>query len=101
MRSTARRATQIGDVEPRQVRSPDGVGIRGLDRLLEDVLDPNRNVDRTLPGLTLRWSSRDGRVLTGLKRREEGDLLVFADGKGRKFKVARGHRGAGCPRRFR
>ena len=24
----------------------DGVGIRGLDRLLEDVLDPNRNVDQ-------------------------------------------------------
>ena len=31
-----------------------------------------------------------GRVLTGLKRREEGDLLVFADGKGQEFKVARG-----------
>ena len=27
----------------------DGIGQRGLDRLLEDVLDPNRNVDQAFP----------------------------------------------------
>lgn len=79
---------QIGDVGNRVGPQLDGVGIRGLDRLLEDVLDPNRNVDAAFRASTLVLT--DGRVLTGLKRREEGDLLVFADGKGQEFKVARG-----------
>ena len=46
----------------------DGIGNRGLDRLLEDLLDPNRNVDVAFRTTTLRLI--DGRVLSGLVRRE-------------------------------
>ena len=63
----------------------DGVGVRGLDRLLEDVLDPNRNVDQAfrLTILTLK----DGRVVRGLLLREEGEVLVMADDKGKEVRV--------------
>ncbi len=65
----------------------DGVGVRGLDRLLEDVLDPNRNVDQAfrLTILTLK----DGRVVRGLLLREEGEVLVMADDKGKEVRVAK------------
>jgi len=76
---------QIGDQGNRIGPQLDGVGIRGVDRLLEDILDPNRNVDAAFRTSTLVLT--DGRVLTGLKRREEGDVLVFADVKGQEFKV--------------
>ena len=76
---------QIGDLGNRIGPQLDGVGIRGVDRLLEDILDPNRNVDAAFRTSTLVLT--DGRVLTGLKRREEGDVLVFADVKGQEFKV--------------
>src|SRR5262249_4773599 len=51
----------------------DGIGNRGLDRLLEDVLDPNRNVDVAFRTTTLRMT--DGRVLSGLVRSDEGAHL--------------------------
>ena len=65
----------------------DGIGIRGLDRLLEDVLDPNRNVDQNfrLTILTLK----DGRVVRGLVLREEGQVLVLADDKGKEVRVSK------------
>ncbi|HSG70255.1 MAG TPA: c-type cytochrome, partial [Planctomycetaceae bacterium] len=42
----------------------DGIGNRGLERLLEDVLDPNQNVDVAFHTMTIVLS--DGKVLTGL-----------------------------------
>ncbi len=63
----------------------DGVGVRGVDRLLEDLLDPNRNVDGAFRITTLLMA--DGKVLTGLFRRQEGATLVFADQKGKEFTV--------------
>jgi putative heme-binding domain-containing protein len=63
----------------------DGVGIRGADRLLEDLLDPNRNVDAAFRTSTVL--TKDGQVLTGLVQREEGALLVLADNKGEEFRV--------------
>lgn len=63
----------------------DGVGVRGVDRILEDLLDPNRNVDGAFRITTLLLT--DGRVLTGLFRRQEGETLVFADQKGQEFTV--------------
>jgi putative heme-binding domain-containing protein len=63
----------------------DGVGNRGLERLLEDVLDPNRIVD---PGFRYSIVSlKDGEVVTGLLRREEGEVLVFADATGKEISV--------------
>ncbi|HEX6987129.1 MAG TPA: hypothetical protein VF170_17250, partial [Planctomycetaceae bacterium] len=63
----------------------DGVGVRGLARIAEDVLDPNRNVDGAFRSSTLVLA--DGRVLTGLVRREEGESLVLADNAGKEFSV--------------
>ncbi len=63
----------------------DGIGLRGRDRILEDVLDPNRNVDVAFRTTTLQLV--DGRVVSGLFRREEGALLVLVDPQGKEFTV--------------
>jgi putative heme-binding domain-containing protein len=55
----------------------DGVGARGLDRILEDVIDPNRNVDPMF-----RYSNvtlKDGDTISGLSRGEVGQNLVLID----------------------
>ncbi len=63
----------------------DGIGNRGLERLSEDLLDPNRNVDRAFRTHILVL--KDGDVVTGLPRREEGEILVLADGAGKEIPV--------------
>jgi putative heme-binding domain-containing protein len=63
----------------------DGVGIRGVERLLEDILDPNRNVDQAFRASILVL--KDGRTLTGLVLREEGNLVVLADNQGKEQKI--------------
>ena len=65
----------------------DGVGNRGLERLLEDILDPNRAVDLNFRTITIVTDA--GRILTGLKRREEGAVLVFVDTKGKEFSISK------------
>lgn len=65
----------------------DGVGGRGAARLLEDILDPNRNVD-----LAFRQNlvtKKDGSVYSGLFRREEGEQIVFADLAGQETRIAK------------
>ena len=63
----------------------DGVGLRGVDRLLEDVLDPNRNVDQAFRVTTLALN--DGRVVSGLLLRQDGEVLVLADAQGKEVRV--------------
>jgi len=63
----------------------DGMGVRGVDRLLEDVLDPNRNVDQAFR--TTQIVTTDGRILSGLALREEGKVLVLADAQGKEQRV--------------
>lgn len=63
----------------------DGIGNRGLERLLEDVLDPNRAVDLNFRTSTVITDA--GRVFTGLKRREEGAVVVFVDNQGKEFQI--------------
>jgi putative heme-binding domain-containing protein len=63
----------------------DGVGIRGLDRLMEDILDPNRNVDQAFR--TTQVATSDGRIVSGLALREEGQVLVLADAQGKELRV--------------
>jgi putative heme-binding domain-containing protein len=65
----------------------DGIGIRGLDRLLEDVLDPSRNVDQAFRLTTLGLNS--GQIVSGLLLREEGQVLVLADNQGKEVRVAK------------
>ena len=66
----------------------DGVGLRGAERVLEDVLDPNRNVDQAFRVTSLNL--KDGRVVAGLLLREEGETLVLADAQGKDVRVPRG-----------
>jgi putative heme-binding domain-containing protein len=63
----------------------DGVGNRGLDRLLEDIIDPNRNVDQAFRATTL--ALKNGQVLTGLVLREEGEVAVLADAQGKEVRI--------------
>jgi putative heme-binding domain-containing protein len=65
----------------------DGIGIRGLERLLEDTLDPNRNVDQAFRLTTLQM--KKGQIVSGLVLREEGAILVLADNQGKEVRVAK------------
>lgn len=62
-----------------------GLAKRGIDRLIEDVLDPNRNVDPAFRYTTVILA--DDSLITGLQRRELGELLVFADTTGKDVTV--------------
>jgi len=63
----------------------DGIGHRGLERLCEDVLDPNRNVDRVFRYSVVTLNN--GTAMTGLFQREEGALVVFVDATGQERTV--------------
>src|SRR5262249_6870399 len=63
----------------------DGVGIRGVDRLLEDILDPNRNVDQAFRATI--FALKSGQSVTGLVLREEGEIYVLADAQGKEVRV--------------
>ncbi len=65
----------------------DGIGSRGLDRLVEDILDPNRNVDQSFR--TTNLALKNGQVVSGLLLREEGEVLVLADAQGKDVRVPR------------
>ena len=63
----------------------EGIGNRGIERMVEDIIDPNRNIDvafhYTIAVL------KDGRVVTGLKRREVGQSVVFATIEGKEITI--------------
>jgi putative heme-binding domain-containing protein len=63
----------------------DGIGGRGLDRLMEDILDPNRNVDQSFRATNL--ALQNGRTVSGLLLREEGEVLIMADAQGKEIRV--------------
>ena len=65
----------------------DGVGNRGLERLCEDVLDPNRSVDPAFRSTLLIL--KDGDVVSGLFRREEAEMVVLADSTGKEINIAK------------
>ena len=56
-----------------------------MERILEDILDPNRNVDVNFRTHILVL--KEGDVISGLFRREEGELLVIADSTGKEMTV--------------
>ena len=63
----------------------DGLAARGAGRLVEDLLDPNRNVD-----VAFRYSIvklKNGQTMLGLKRREVGQTILFADLTGKETSV--------------
>ncbi len=63
----------------------DGIGARGLHRLAEDILDPNRNVDPIFRQTILETT--DGQTLSGVNAREEGELLLLTDATGKSVSV--------------
>lgn len=63
----------------------DGVGKWGHRALTEKIIDPNRNVSESFRTYTI--TLKDGKVMTGLLRREEGEVIVFADIAGKEFSV--------------
>jgi putative heme-binding domain-containing protein len=63
----------------------DGIGNRGLDRLLEDTRDPNRNVDPAFRSVTILTD--EGRAFSGFGVREEGKPLAFHDANGKEHRV--------------
>lgn len=63
----------------------DGVGKWGARALTEKILDPNRNVSEAFRNYTI--TLKDGKVMSGLFRREEGEVIVFADMTGKEFSV--------------
>jgi putative heme-binding domain-containing protein len=65
----------------------DGIGNRGLERVLEDVLDPNRNVDVAFRTTAIRTT--DGQSLTALVRREEGETLILATNEGKELSLSK------------
>lgn len=64
-----------------------GVGKWGVQALSEKILDPNRNISESFR--TYSIILKDGRLLSGLYRREEGEIIVFADAAGKEFSVAK------------
>ena len=63
----------------------DGAGNRGLDRLIEDILDPNRNVDVAFRSTTI--VTRKGQVYSGLLRPGDGKRVVLVDSQGKEVSV--------------
>ncbi|MEX2216135.1 MAG: PVC-type heme-binding CxxCH protein [Phycisphaeraceae bacterium] len=76
---------KIGELGGKVGPQLDGIATRGPARLLEDILDPNRNVDAALRAVIFKLN--DGDLITGLKLREEGKLVVLADAQGKEIKV--------------
>jgi putative heme-binding domain-containing protein len=76
---------RIGDQGGKIAPQLDGIGIRGLERLLEDTLDPNRNVDQAFRARII--TTTDDRTLTGLLLRVEGEVLVLADAEGKEIRI--------------
>jgi len=64
----------------------DGIGNRGAERLFEDVIDPNRNVDISFR--TRSYVLSNGKVYSGIFRRQEGPLIVIADNKGEEHSIS-------------
>ncbi|XZE55263.1 PVC-type heme-binding CxxCH protein [Planctomycetaceae bacterium SH139] len=65
----------------------DGVGGRGPVRLIEDILQPDRNVDRAFRVTTVL--TLDGQVLTGLVRSEDEFHLMMVGNDGKPFQIVK------------
>lgn len=63
----------------------DGIGTRGVARLCEDILDPNRNVDAHFQLHLITRS--DGSTISGFLKAEVGQVLILADAAGTETRV--------------
>lgn len=81
--SVCHRLAGVGKVIGPQL---EGVGARGADRLCEDILWPDRNVDEAFRMSTVLMD--DGRVLTGLITNRKEDSLDITDQQGNKTTIS-------------
>lgn len=65
----------------------DGIGARGPERLCEDILDPNRNVDAHFHLHTL--TMKDGSTFAGFLKAELGQIHLLADAAGKEHRIAK------------
>lgn len=63
----------------------DGIGARGIHRLMEDILDPNRNVDPMFRQTAIETT--EGQTFAGLNPRTEGALRVLTDATGKNVTI--------------
>jgi putative heme-binding domain-containing protein len=63
----------------------DGIGLRGVARLCEDILDPNRNVDAHFHLHSLKL--KDGGTASGFLKGEAGQVVILADAAGAEHRV--------------
>ena len=63
----------------------DGVGARGSDRLIEDILDPNRNIDNHFKTTLIK--TKNEITHTGLFLREEGPITILGDASGSEIQI--------------
>lgn len=64
----------------------DGVGNWGKEALATKILDPNRNISEAFRTYTI--TLKNGRTVSGLYRRQEGQLLVMANPNGQEFTIS-------------
>ncbi len=76
---------RVGSVGQKIAPDLDGIGVRGLDRLLEDTLDPSRNVDQAFRTTIIELD--DGVTLTGLVREPGGAVFTLIDSTGKPVTV--------------
>lgn len=63
----------------------DGIGARGVDRLCEDILDPNRNVDAHFH--LNQFTMKDGSSIGGFVRSESDQIIRLIDAAGQEHRV--------------
>ncbi len=76
---------KIGDVGLKVGPQLDGIGQRGPERLLEDILDPNRNVDGAFRATIV--VTKGGLTITGLRLKDDGQVLVLVDTQGKEQRI--------------
>ena len=63
----------------------DGIGNWGRQALTTKILDPNRNISENFRNYNI--TLKDGKTVSGLYRREEGQMLVLASPTGEEFSI--------------
>jgi len=65
----------------------DGIGRRGVERLLEDILDPDRNVDAAFS--TINIATKEGEIFSGLKVSDDAQAIELVDSQAKKHRIPR------------
>ncbi|MDA0196119.1 MAG: dehydrogenase [Bacteroidetes bacterium] len=64
-----------------------GIGKRGSEAIIEKILDPNRNISEAFRNYIVKL--KNGKVISGLYRRDEGQEIIFANISGSEFSISR------------